>query len=597
MKQADFNQKTHQPSVNATDQSTSAGPNGVAIEPPAHRVDVGHTSDLSKSRVLQTKLTINQPGDIYEREADWIAAQLMISPPHFPGARTLPQIQRFSGPPAAQAKVVPPSIGQALAKPGRPLEPALREDMERRFAHDFSQVRVHTGSMAEQSARDVHAHAYTVGHNIVFGTGQFAPHTARGGQVLAHELTHVVQQGGGIAHEKPVERLQRFPDFDIDDLKVVGATVIGGPSLGVSVALGQSSDVLDTIAGGLMGEFNEDPDFAMIGVDLGVSLIPILDQASDIRDIIAHLYYMIAKKQYDRFMRWLGLGFTLIGVFPEAGSLIKGASKLIIKGAREVISHLDELLKFIRKILPELGDLRRLQNYIAKNWNKWEAIGKSAWNLALDRVSVILSAARFTIGGVMGQAQAVLAKIRKKAQDLLPIAFNWMKHKIDNVLDEVVQHPSKSPAAPGLGETMIKEEKRTGLNVDVAAQEHRHKKDFREGSGKNVQSAHMVNSSSVSDISDYVRDSALTVLLPKDLHKAFDDYWKNWARNRLAKAKPGDEVKVTVAEWEKVLNDAADSVVGLKGRTADTMSFMIRTELYQTLGLKPDQLIRLPFSK
>ena len=51
-----------------------------------------------------------------------------------------------------------------------------------------------------------------------------------------------------------------------------------------------------------------------------------------------------------------------------------------------------------------------------------------------------------------------------------------------------------------------------------------------------------------------------------------------------------------MAEWERVLNDAADSVPGLRGRTADTMSFLIRTELYQTLGLKPDQLIRLPYS-
>jgi len=151
--------------------------------------------------------------------------------------------------------------------------------------------------------------------------------------------------------------------------------------------------------------------------------------------------------------------------------------------------------------------------------------------------------------------------------------------------------------SPGLGEQMIKAEKRSDLDVDLAAQAHRHKTKYREGSGTDVESAHMVNSSSVRDLPNYKRDSALTVLLPKKQHKAFDDYWKKWARKRKANAKPGEDVRVTVAEWEKILNDAADSVPELSGRTADTMSFMIRTELYQTLGLKPDQLLRLPGPK
>lgn len=163
-----------------------------------------------------------------------------------------------------------------------------------------------------------------------------------------------------------------------------------------------------------------------------------------------------------------------------------------------------------------------------------------------------------------------------------------------NVVGEVAALAKK--AAAGLGEAMIKDGKKSGLNVDVAAQEHRHKTDYREGSGRQVQSAHMVNSSSVKDVAGYARERALTVLLPAKQHKAFDDYWKAWARDKLDKAKPGEDVRVSVAEWEKVLNDALDSVPELRGRTADTMSFMIRVELYQTLGLKPDQLIRLPYS-
>ena len=68
--------------------------------------------------------------------------------------------------------------------------------MEQRFGHDFSRVRVHSGAAAEQSARDVNANAYTVGHNIVFGAGRFAPGTHEGRRLIAHELTHVVQQSG-----------------------------------------------------------------------------------------------------------------------------------------------------------------------------------------------------------------------------------------------------------------------------------------------------------------------------------------------------------------------------------------------------------------
>ena len=67
--------------------------------------------------------------------------------------------------------------------------------MEQRFGYDFSRVRVHSGAAAEQSARDVNAHAYTVGHNIVFGAGGFAPGTHEGRRLMAHELTHMIQQG------------------------------------------------------------------------------------------------------------------------------------------------------------------------------------------------------------------------------------------------------------------------------------------------------------------------------------------------------------------------------------------------------------------
>jgi hypothetical protein len=71
--------------------------------------------------------------------------------------------------------------------------------MEQRLGHDFSRVRLHSGAEAEQSAEDVDAEAYTIGHDIVFGAGRFAPGTSRGRWLMAHELTHVVQQRAGHA--------------------------------------------------------------------------------------------------------------------------------------------------------------------------------------------------------------------------------------------------------------------------------------------------------------------------------------------------------------------------------------------------------------
>jgi Domain of unknown function (DUF4157) len=145
---------------------------------------------------LQAKLTVNEPGDSYEREADRIIDQVMATPACTRVSGAPPHIQRFSGQSHEQTAIASASVDQVLASPGRPLQPALRQDMEQRFGHDFSRVRVHAGAAAEQSARDVNATAYTVGHDIVFGGGVFAPGTHQGRRLIAHELTHVVQQSG-----------------------------------------------------------------------------------------------------------------------------------------------------------------------------------------------------------------------------------------------------------------------------------------------------------------------------------------------------------------------------------------------------------------
>src|SRR5882724_7796565 len=109
---------------------------------------------------------------------------------------------------------------------GQPLEDGVRSGMETRFGHDFGDVRVHTDTRASESARAVQAHAYTVGSDIVFQSDRYSPNSSEGQRMLAHELTHVVQQrsgpvdgtpaGGGVRISDPSDRFEREAEATAD---------------------------------------------------------------------------------------------------------------------------------------------------------------------------------------------------------------------------------------------------------------------------------------------------------------------------------------------------------------------------------------------
>jgi hypothetical protein len=94
---------------------------------------------------------------------------------------------------------------------GQPLAEPVRAFFESRFGYDFSQVQVHSDARAAESARAVNALAFTTGRDIVFGTGNYSPQTTEGKRLLAHELTHVIQQGSGSAGPRALQR-QPKPD-------------------------------------------------------------------------------------------------------------------------------------------------------------------------------------------------------------------------------------------------------------------------------------------------------------------------------------------------------------------------------------------------
>jgi bacterioferritin-associated ferredoxin len=189
----------------------------------------GHVAHNFSRIPIQPKLTVNTPGDIYEQEAERVAAQVMRTPE--------PQLQRACAcggdcakcqteqlsqePQLVQTKslhstvsaqtAAPPIVHEVLASPGQPLDPATRAFMEPRFGHDFSNVRVHTDDVAEQSTQEVNALAYTAGRNVVFAANRYAPQTDEGRRLLAHELTHVIQQSTTSASPPGSGLLQRQP--------------------------------------------------------------------------------------------------------------------------------------------------------------------------------------------------------------------------------------------------------------------------------------------------------------------------------------------------------------------------------------------------
>jgi outer membrane protein OmpA-like peptidoglycan-associated protein len=200
---------------------------------------------LFKSGVIQAKLKIGQPNDIYEQEADRVADEVMRMPE--PSVQRQPEeeeedliqtkplaeqitplIQKQMEEEETEEKVlqtkgrtgqtpeVTPELEShihALRKGGQPLPKSVRAFFGSRIGHDFSRVRIHSSPEAVGMARALNAKAFTTGYDIVFGERQYNPRTTSGKKLLAHELTHVVQQAGnGIDRKLVIDKLkEKYP--------------------------------------------------------------------------------------------------------------------------------------------------------------------------------------------------------------------------------------------------------------------------------------------------------------------------------------------------------------------------------------------------
>lgn len=196
----------HTPSPNTVPPSAGALPAGHDFA----QISVGAPSP-------QAKLAVNTPGDAYEQEADRVAEQVTQGETsgQNPGiGHTAEELQTKASPHDALVASDLDAGVQALQGSGQPLDAATRSFMEPRFGHDFSQVRIHADTRANTAARSANALAFTVGNDIAFGAGQYQPESAAGQRLLAHELTHVVQQGAAAPTQ-----LQRQPVDDTELMK------------------------------------------------------------------------------------------------------------------------------------------------------------------------------------------------------------------------------------------------------------------------------------------------------------------------------------------------------------------------------------------
>ncbi|HEY9651606.1 MAG TPA: DUF4157 domain-containing protein [Coleofasciculaceae cyanobacterium] len=204
--------------------------------------------------MLQPKLTIGEPGDKYEQEADDMARQVvsqinapqsqpsgqagtiqrdeMPKPEDEEAASVQPKLEsgtiqrdempkpedEEAAPVQAKSmvqrqsdgggKAAPPQLEESIQQSrgsGQPLADNIRKPMEQSFGADFSGVKVHTDSRADQLNQSIQARAFTTGQDIFFRQGNYNPGSQDGQELVAHELTHVVQQSGGAIQQKPSE--------------------------------------------------------------------------------------------------------------------------------------------------------------------------------------------------------------------------------------------------------------------------------------------------------------------------------------------------------------------------------------------------------
>ncbi|MEM9266066.1 MAG: DUF4157 domain-containing protein [Cyanobacteria bacterium P01_F01_bin.13] len=324
------------------------------------------SSPTTTASLLQTKLTIGQPGDRYEQEADQVAARVVqqINSPHVAQRESDSQryspISRSVGSSLKRKSSIP--VGQASDEfennlnsargGGSRLEPNIRGQLESAMGADFSGVRIHTNTQADQLNRSIQARAFTTGQDVFFKQGEYNPNSRGGQELLAHELTHVVQQNGTTVSRSLSSTVQLKQNSSAQNISILGGphVIQRDPTL-----LGDQQGSQQAVVSDDDSEYEDDYDTDVDQQDqqpsVGERLKGILDQIGNYYKI--HLNY----KKYEKALH--GQAWNIVKrSWDIVNKLLGYIDKIDTSGVSAVIRKISQLFNTLFVLASEIYAFR-----------------------------------------------------------------------------------------------------------------------------------------------------------------------------------------------------------------------------------------------
>jgi hypothetical protein len=202
---------------------------------------------------------------------------------------------------------------------------------------------------------------------------------------------------------------------------------------------------VDFFVDALVGEYSQDASLGSIALDTGITLIPVVDQVGDARDLSAHLYYLIVNGEYDQAMRWVGLVLTAVGAIPEVGTAIKGTLRLLLRAAKGVAENAGEIVRLLRRLMPDFADdLPAMVRWIRNNWPAWRAAAREIAVRSIDNATLLASR-------VSDNAARVRRIAGQKIDEALDLAWAQVNEALDRLarefgVDDLQFGPRLAPA-------------------------------------------------------------------------------------------------------------------------------------------------------
>lgn len=545
---------------------------------------------------VQRKIEIGSSDHPLEHQADRAAHAAADLHANEPPTRS----RSLAGPQLTQA---PPLVHRVLSSPGQSLDSYTRAWAESAFQSGFGDVRLHTGPEAEESAAEVHAHAYTFGSHIVLGPGRNAGERP----LIAHELAHVLQQREGapplLLRESWSERASKWYDQKKWGVyRAMIATAKAGnartmnflrsrvPSLPRSFQgpVGTMLDVVSFVLDMLMAL-----DLAIIGLAVGF-----VEGIVGLVTGIIKLAYGLVKMTLD----WL---LSLVGMdeaYKQDIDDLINAVKNIPPGIKSMV---ETWLDKYKKATPEEqvlmgGELvGQIEAFIATFAFAGTKAGQGA-SLTLRTASEttqVLRTGELAVAPAKTVTLTIPGTVTRFGGEAPVVAAQAMA---------MSSHDSgsggkkpKSPENPLKGasdkeiDKAVKDIKAEGEPTEL--QRHGQASTARKQKGLtgSAQSAHVAPRSAMRGVPGYSADDAFTKLLPRDVHRSMDAFWKS----RFQAMQAAGQSNATAQEVFDVVAESIKRATGISPGLKTTLIERLKDELFIELKLKPADMVELPYKR